>query len=80
MSETDILNGLAETLGEIIGQGSVRLESSTRQEDVEGWDSLAQIQLVLALGKRFGVKFTTREVMGWTDVGSIVACIRGKCA
>lgn len=80
MSETEILTGVGAALGEVLGRPVVGLGPTTRQEDVEGWDSLAQIQLVLALGKRFGVKFTTREVMGFTDVGSIVACIERKRA
>ena len=80
MSETEIVKGVEEALGEVLSRPVVGLGLTTRQDDVEGWDSLAQIQLVLALGKRFGVKFTTREVMGFTDVGSIVACIERKRA
>lgn len=80
MSATEIEKGVDEALGEVLGRPVVGFGLTTRQDDVEGWDSLAQIQLVLALGKRFGVKFTTREVMGFTDVGSIVACIERKRA
>lgn len=78
MSATEIEKGVEEALGEVLGRPVVGFGLTTRQDDVEGWDSLAQIQLVLALGKRFGVKFTTREVMDFTDVGSIVASIGGK--
>ena len=68
------MNSLARTMD------AVQTMLETRQDDVEGWDSLAHIQLVLALGKCFGVKFTTKEVMDWTDVGSIVRCLEGKIA
>ena len=78
MSETEIVKGIEEALDEVLGRPVVGLGPTTRQEDVEGWDSLAQIQLVLALGKRFGVKFTTREVTDFTDVGRIVASIGSK--
>lgn len=78
MSATEIEKGVEEALGEVLGRPVVGFGLTTRQDDVEGWDSLAQIQLVLALGKRFGVKFTTREVMGFSDVGSIVASIGSK--
>lgn len=79
-SADEILAGVAAALREVLGKPELVLAPSTRQDDVEGWDSLAQIQLVLALGKRFGVKFTTREVMDFTDAGSIVACIERKLA
>ena len=76
----EILRALTEVLCEVLGKPALELTMTTRQDDVEGWDSLAHIQLVLALGKRFGVTFTTKDVMGWTDVGSIVRCLEGKVA
>ena len=80
MESREILRVLSEVLCEVLGRPAPELAMTTRQDDVEGWDSLAHIQLVLALGKRFGVKFTTKEVMDWSDVGSIVRCLEGKLA
>ena len=80
MASREILRVLSEVLSEVLGRPALELTMTTRQDDVEGWDSLAHIQLVLALGKRFGVTFTTKDVMDWTDVGSIVRCLEGKLA
>ena len=80
MSADEILREMTAVCREMFGRPSLELTMTTRQDDVEEWDSLAHIQLVLALGKRFALKFTTKEVMGWTDVGSIVQCIEGKLA
>lgn len=80
MESQEILRVLTEALCEVLGKPALELTMTTRQDDVEGWDSLAHIQLVLALGKRFGVTFTTKDVMDWTDVGSIVRCLEGKIA
>ena len=80
MSADEILHDLTAVCREVLGCPSLELTMTTRQDDVEGWDSLAHIQLVLALGKRFGVAFTTKDVMGWTDVGSIVGCLERKLA
>ena len=80
MSADEILREMTAVCRETFVRPSLDLTMTTRQDDVEGWDSLAHIQLVLALGKRFALKFTTKEVMGWTDVGSIVRCIEGKLA
>ena len=80
MSADEILCELTAVCREVLGRPSLELAMATRQDDVEGWDSLAHIQLVLALGKRFGVRFTTKEVMDWMDVGSIVRCLDGKLA
>ena len=80
MASQEILQGLREVLCEVLGKSSLELTLATRQDDVEGWDSLAHIQLVLALSKRFGVTFTTKDVMDWADVGSIVRWLEGKVA
>ena len=80
MSADEILCEMTAVCRETFGRPSLDLTMTTRQDDVEEWDSLAHIQLVLALGKRFALKFTTKEVMGWTDVDSIVQCIEGKLA
>ena len=80
MERQEILQGLRDALCEVLGKSALELSLTTRQDDVEGWDSLAHIQLVLALGKRFGVTFTTKDVMEWTDVGSIVRCLEEKRA
>lgn len=80
MERQEILQGLRDALCEVLGKSALELSLTTRQDDVEGWDSLAHIQLVLALGKRFGVTFTTKDVMEWTDVGSIVRCLEEKLA
>jgi acyl carrier protein len=40
--------------------------------DVESWDSLVHITLVIALEERFDIRFSTREVMGWKNVGEMI--------
>jgi acyl carrier protein len=49
-------------------------------KDVEGWDSLNHITLIMTLEEGFKVKFTTREVMGFQNVGEMMDCLRGKLA
>ena len=40
--------------------------------DVPAWDSLNHITLVMSLEEEFGVSFSTREVMGWQNVGQML--------
>jgi acyl carrier protein len=66
------LNGIFE---EIIDRGTVRLSETTVPADVDGWDSLAHIQLVVAVEKRFDIKFTSDEILSWKNIGDMVECI-----
>src|SRR5882757_11318929 len=45
---------------------------------VKGWDSLNHVTLVMTLEEQFAVKFTTREVMGWRNVGQMLDCLEAK--
>lgn len=54
------------------------LEDETTADDVEEWDSLSHVQLVVALEKSFNIKFTSREILSWDNVGDLVDCISKK--
>jgi len=47
-------------------------------DDVDEWDSLSHIRLVLAIEKKFGLKFSAAEVGRLKNVGEFVALIRSK--
>lgn len=74
-SVTHQLNGIFE---EIIDQGPVCLSDATVPADVNGWDSLAHIQLVVAMEEHFDVKFTSEEILAWRNVGEMIDCILTK--
>lgn len=50
----------------------------TTAEDIEEWDSLSHIRLVVAIERRFKFKFSTTEVEGLTNVGDLARLIEAK--
>ena len=46
--------------------------------DVDGWDSLTHIRLILTIEKVFKIKFSTSEIGKLENVGDLVALIQGK--
>jgi acyl carrier protein len=63
---------------EVFGQDELVIFRDMQAKDVEGWDSLAHITLIMTLEETFKAKFTTREVMGFQNVGEMLDCLRGK--
>lgn len=69
------LNGIFE---DIIDEGPVFLSETTTSRDVDGWDSLKNIQLVVAIEKSLNIKFTSDEIISWKNIGEMIDCILTK--
>lgn len=54
---------------------AVQIDDETSAGDVEGWDSLMHINLIIAIEKRFGVKFATAEIGALKEDGQTVGAL-----
>jgi len=54
------------------------LTDATSAEDIEDWDSLEQINLVVAIQDAFGIKFNIDEVNAMKNVGEMADAILEK--
>ena len=52
----------------------------TTAESVEGWDSLAHIQIVVGLERAFGIRFNAAELIDYQNVGALADGIQRKLA
>ena len=63
---------------EVFDSPELVLRDEMTPEDVEAWDSMGLINLVVALEEGFGIKFTTTEIPEMQSVGAILGLIREK--
>lgn len=78
MDRDEILARVQEVFREELELDDLELTDETTADDVEEWDSLSHVQLVVALEKNFGIKFSSREILSWDNVGDLVDCIEKK--
>jgi acyl carrier protein len=78
MDEAQIYARLAEIIAEVFDQGVVSLTPDLRIEDMEGWDSLSHVRLILTIEKSFKIKFLTSEMGHLETVGDLVAAIKAR--
>ena len=78
MERNDILSKVEGIFREELEVDDLQLTDETTADDVGEWDSLSHVQLVVALEKAFGIKFSSREILSWDNVGDLIDCIAGK--
>lgn len=78
MEKQEILSQVQEIFRDVLDNEDVVLTTTTIANDVEDWDSLTHIQLIVAIEKHFGIKFTSKEILSWANVGEMVDCIASK--
>lgn len=59
----------------LFGDDQLVIGPETAANDIEGWDSLKHIQLLVTLEKAFGMRFNTGEMTGLANVGEMVELI-----
>ena len=75
MSREEIFEILDEIFQDVFDDDSIKVGEKTMADDIEDWDSLEHINLVVAIEKKFGMKFTMGEVTGMKNVGEMVDII-----
>jgi len=78
MERSEILNKLNEIFCDVLDLEEVKLTDSSCADDIDEWDSLSHIQLIVAIEKAFGIKFTSLEIMKWANVGEMIDTILSK--
>jgi acyl carrier protein len=78
MDEPQIYQRLTEIFQEIFDEDSIEVTPKLSADDVDGWDSLTHIRLILTIEKVFKIKFSTSEIGKLENVGDLVALIQGK--
>ena len=75
MESSDILIKVNEIFVNILDNQTIVLSRETTANDVEDWDSLTHIQLVVAIEKHFKMRFTSTEIRNWKNVGEMCDAI-----
>ncbi len=78
MERGEILKKVNDVFIDVLDNDTIVLTDETTADDVEEWDSLNHIQLVVAIERQFKIRFTSREIQSWNNVGEMLDCIIAK--
>lgn len=71
----DDFERLVRLLRDELHQPDLRLTPQTQARDVDGWDSMRHLQIILRIEREFGMRFATRDILGAQNVGELYALI-----
>ena len=77
MSNEEVMERLHEVFADVFGR-DVRLSRETTAADVDGWDSLTQVTLLLAIETAFSVRFKLGEVERTQNIGDMADLLVAK--
>jgi len=78
MTRDEVMAALNEIFIDIFDDDDIVLSDETTSADIEYWDSLEQINIIMACERKWGVKFDIEEIAKMKNVGEMVDMITEK--
>lgn len=78
MTKAEIHENVQEIFRDVFDEEDLAITDDTSAEDIEDWDSLAQVRLTVAIEKMFGIKFNFGELTALHNVGEMLELIGEK--
>ena len=78
MNKNNIKEKLQNVFVDVFDDEDLTISNSTNSDDIEEWDSLNHIALVLSIEKCFNIRFMTGEVLLLKDVGDMIQLLEEK--
>jgi acyl carrier protein len=74
----DINLQLVDIFKRVLKNDKLRLNENTGSKDVEGWDSLAQVELISEIESHFEIEFALKDLSRMNTFGNICLLIQEK--
>lgn len=78
MKKEEMINAIIEIFKDVLDVEDIFITETTTSNDIDEWDSLTHIQLIVAIEKHFKVKFSSTEISDWKNVGEMILSIHKK--
>ena len=80
MTRSQLLTTIRTILADILDNPDLELTEATTADDVEDWDSINHVKLLIALEKELNIRFASEEIQGLSNVGALIDLLEKKLA
>ena len=78
MDKKEILKELNNIFIDVLENDEILISETTTSNDLDDWDSLNHIHLVVEIEKFFKIRFTSLEITTWNNIGDLITSIEAK--
>jgi acyl carrier protein len=78
MTKTQLWDGLNEIFRDVMDDPGITVTESTTANEVDEWDSITHVLLIVQVEKQFSVKFTAAEIQSLQNVGQLADLVEQK--
>ena len=78
MLKEEIIKEINNIFIDVLDDDDIVISEATTSDDVDDWDSLNHIHLVVAIEKHFKLRFTSQEIQSWNNVGEMILNMQEK--
>lgn len=71
---------LTSVFRQVFDDDTIVVHPATTANEVEGWDSLSHVNLIVAIETGFGIRFSQKDLLGFRNVGDLFNGINAKLA
>ena len=76
----ELQDKLNQIFCEVFDDDDIKIAPEMTANDVDGWDSLSHVNLIVAIESKFDIRFTQKELLTFKNIGNLLESIRGKLA
>jgi acyl carrier protein len=78
VTEAEVYPKLTAILREVFDRDDIEATPTLAADQVEGWDSFKQVEILIAVQEEFSLKFSSRELDSLKNVGDLVSIVVAK--
>ena len=78
MNREEVYEQLTRVFSDVFDNEDITINDNTTADDIDEWDSMEYINLIMAVEEEFSIKFTMEQVNGMKNVGEMVGLIIEK--
>ncbi|HOW58890.1 MAG TPA: acyl carrier protein [Candidatus Omnitrophota bacterium] len=74
----ELKDQLNQVFCEVFDNDEIAIRPEMTANDIDGWDSLSHVNLIVAIEAKFKIKFSTKELLTFKNIGDLLTAVQSK--